>query len=138
MEAFAALADPTRRGILELLAVGERSAGEIAGHFRISRPAVSRHLRVLREAGLATAREEAQRRMYRIEPAPLAELDAWLERFRPLPERRAPERAVPDRSGPSVPPRLANRLDALDTEIRRGRRRRTDEKGDIRDDRSAG
>ena len=63
MEAFAALADPTRRGILELLAAGERSAGEIAGHFRISRPAVSRHLRVLREAGLATAREEAQRRI---------------------------------------------------------------------------
>ena len=82
MEAFAALADPTRRGILELLAAGERSAGEIAGHFRISRPAVSRHLRVLREAGLATAREEAQRRMYRIEPAPLAELDAWLETYR--------------------------------------------------------
>ena len=82
MEAFAALADPTRRGILELLAAGERSAGEIAGHFRISRPAVSRHLRVLREVGLATAREEAQRRMYRIEPAPLAELDAWLETYR--------------------------------------------------------
>src|SRR6476646_10032055 len=82
MDAFAALADPTRRQILELLGERERSAGELARQFRISRPAVSRHLRVLREAGLARPRGEAQRRIYRIEPAALAEVDAWVGRYR--------------------------------------------------------
>ncbi len=128
---LAALADPVRREIVELLATGERGAGEIAERFPVTRPAISRHLRVLREAGLVTREVRAQRRVYRLERASLAELDAWLDRFRPLPGRRGA-------AEPVVPPGLVNRLDALDTEIRRGRRRRTDEKGDIRDDRSAG
>jgi DNA-binding transcriptional ArsR family regulator len=128
---LAALADPVRREIVELLARGEMGAGEIAGRFPVTRPAISRHLRVLREAGLVTGEVRAQRRVYRLERAPLGELDAWLDRFRPLPGRRSADE-------PAVPPGLANRLDALDTEIRRGRRRRTDGKGDIRDDRSAG
>ena len=98
-----ALADPTRRRILELLVDGEVSAGELAGHFPVSRPAVSRHLRVLREAGLVRARVDGQRRVYAVDAAPLAELDAWLEPYRRL---------------------WAQRLDALDTEIRRGRRGR--------------
>jgi DNA-binding transcriptional ArsR family regulator len=126
-----ALADPVRREIVELLARGEMGAGEIAERFPVTRPAISRHLRVLREAGLVTSEVRAQRRVYRLERAPLAELDAWLDRFRPLPGTHS-------EAPPVVPPGLANRLDALDTEIRRGRRRRTDEKGDIRDDRSAG
>jgi DNA-binding transcriptional ArsR family regulator len=133
---LAVLADPVRREIVELLAAGEAGAGEIAERFPVTRPAISRHLRVLREAGLVTSEVRAQRRVYRLDRGPLAELDAWLGRFRPLPERRAPERAVPERSGPAVPPGLANRLDALDTEIRRGRRRRPN--GETHDDRSAG
>ena len=128
---LAALADPVRREIVELLATGERGAGEIAERFPVTRPAISRHLRVLREAGLVASEVRAQRRVYRLERASLAELDAWLDRFRPLPGRRGA-------AEPVVPPGLANRLDALDTEIRRGRRRRTDGKDDIRDDRSAG
>ena len=127
---LAALADPVRREIVELLAAGEAGAGEIAERFPVTRPAVSRHLRVLREAGLVTSEVRAQRRVYRLERAPLAELDAWLERFRPLPGRGSP--------APAVPTGLANRLDALDTEIRRGRRRRTPENGEAHDDRSAG
>jgi DNA-binding transcriptional ArsR family regulator len=127
---LAALADPVRREIVELLAAGEVGAGEIAERFPVSRPAVSRHLRVLREAGLVTSEVRAQRRVYRLDRAPLAELDAWLERFRPLPGRGAPT--------PLAPPGLVNALDALDTEIRRGRRRRADGNGDTRDDRSAG
>ncbi len=108
MQVFEALADPTRRRILELLAGGERSAGDIAAHFAISRPGVSRHLRVLREAGLLRARGEGQRRLYAVDPAPLAEVDAWLARYRGF---------------------WAQRLDALDTEIRRARRQpeRTEE-----------
>ena len=82
MDRFEALGDPTRRRIVELLAAGEQSAGDVARAFAISRPAVSRHLRVLREAGIATARSEAQRRVYRLEPAPLAEMEAWLARYR--------------------------------------------------------
>ena len=128
---LAALADPVRREIVELLATGERGAGEIAERFPVTRPAISRHLRVLREAGLVASEVRAQRRVYRLERARLAELDAWLDRFRPLPGRRGA-------AEPVVPPGLANRLDALDTEIRRGRRRCTDGKDDIRDDRSAG
>lgn len=128
--ALAALADPVRREIVELLAAGEVGAGEIAERFPVSRPAVSRHLRVLREAGLVTSEVRAQRRVYRLERAPLAELDAWLDRFRPLPGRDAP-------GAPALPPGLANRLDALDTEIRRGRRRRANGE-EAHDDRSAG
>lgn len=97
------MADPTRRQIVELLADDEIEAGEIAVRFPISRPAVSRHLRVLREAGLVHVRRDAQRRVYSLDPAPLAELDAWLERYRPF---------------------WTARLDALDTELQRGRRRK--------------
>ena len=79
---FDALADPTRRRLLELLAERERSAGDLAGEFTISRPAVSRHLRVLRDAGLVRSREDAQRRIYALRPQPLAELDDWLGRYR--------------------------------------------------------
>ncbi len=79
---FDALADPTRRRVLELLADGERSAGEIASLFPVSRPAVSRHLRVLREAGLVHARRDAQRRVYELDPGPLAELETWLATYR--------------------------------------------------------
>lgn len=103
MNALDALADPTRRRIVELLAEGDRSAGELASHFETSRPGVSRHLRVLRETGLVQVREEAQRRVYSLDTDPLEELDEWLSRYRRF---------------------WAGRLDALDTEIKRRRRRR--------------
>jgi DNA-binding transcriptional ArsR family regulator len=104
MRAAQALADPTRLRIVELLAEGERSAGELAAEFETSRPGVSRHLRVLREHGLVRVRGEGQRRLYSLDPAPLAELDAWLDRYRTF---------------------WTNRLDALDVEIRRRRRAST-------------
>ena len=81
---FAALADPTRRRILEHLSKGKRRVTDLAAPFSISLPAVSKHLRVLRTAGLVDARQEAQRRLYRIRPEPLAELDAWLASYRQL------------------------------------------------------
>ena len=80
--AFEALSDGTRARIVELLAERERTAGELASVFAISRPAVSRHLRVLREAGLVAYREDAQRRVYRLEPAGLNEAADWLEGVR--------------------------------------------------------
>jgi DNA-binding transcriptional ArsR family regulator len=79
---FHALADPTRREILDLLRGRERSAGELADRFPVSRPAVSRHLRVLRRAGLVTHRKEAQSRFYRLQPEALREVDKWLDRYR--------------------------------------------------------
>lgn len=82
MEVFEALADPTRRRMLELLAVRERSAGELVAEFDVTQPAISRHLRVLRDAGLVNYRREAQRRFYRLEPGPLESLDRWLEQYR--------------------------------------------------------
>jgi DNA-binding transcriptional ArsR family regulator len=103
VDALAALADPTRRQLVSLLASGERAAGELAECFPVSRPAVSRHLRVLREAGLVRSRTQGKRRLYALDPAPLRELDDWLEPYRDL---------------------WAQRLDALDTEIARGRRAR--------------
>ena len=81
---FAALADPTRRAILAHLALGESSVTELARPFEMSMPAVSKHLRVLKEAGLVEARPDAQRRLYRIRPEPLAELDVWLAPYRAL------------------------------------------------------
>jgi DNA-binding transcriptional ArsR family regulator len=102
VSAFEALAEPTRRRIVELLADGERSAGEIASHFSTSRPGISRHLRVLHEHGLVSARTKGTRRLYSLDPAPLEEVDEWLERYRGF---------------------WTNRLDALDTEIRRRRRK---------------
>lgn len=100
MSAFEALADPTRRRIVELVSDGERSAGEIASAFAISRPGVSKHLRVLREHGVIRARGEGTRRLYSLDETALAEIDDWLGRF------------------------WTNRLDALETELRRGRRER--------------
>src|SRR5688500_1177868 len=88
MQVCAALADPIRVEIVELLASGDRTAGEIADRFPVSRPAVSRHLRVLRETGLVTAREEAQRRIYSLNPGPLDELEAWTMRNRKAMEER--------------------------------------------------
>jgi DNA-binding transcriptional ArsR family regulator len=103
LQALETLADPTRRKIVELLATRDRNAGEIASHFRVSRPAVSRHLRVLRENGLVRTRTEGQQRIYSLDPAPLDELEAWLARYRAF---------------------WTNRLDALDTEVKRRRRER--------------
>jgi DNA-binding transcriptional ArsR family regulator len=80
--AFDVLADPSRRQILGLLLEGERSAGELVEALQISQPAVSKHLKVLREAGFAEVRADAQRRLYRLRPEPLAEIDAWLQPFR--------------------------------------------------------
>jgi DNA-binding transcriptional ArsR family regulator len=88
MQVCAALADPIRVEIVELLAERDMSAGEIADRFPVSRPAVSRHLRVLRESDLVTVREEAQRRVYSLNPSPLDDLGEWMERNRRLWERR--------------------------------------------------
>lgn len=98
-----ALADESRRTVLEALAGGPATAGELAALLPIARPGVSRHLRVLREAGLVEVRPEAQRRIYALRPEPLAEVDAWLGRYRALWQQR---------------------LDALHTEVARGKRER--------------
>src|SRR5437588_11614631 len=86
MEAFDVLGDPVRRRILELLAAGDCSAGEVAdtvcAEFGISQPAVSQHLRVLRDNGFATVRPEGARRLYAVNYEPLRDVDAWLDRFR--------------------------------------------------------
>jgi DNA-binding transcriptional ArsR family regulator len=103
LNALAALSDPTRLRIVELLADGERSAGELASHFDAARPGVSRHLRVLREHGLVRARVEGRHRLYSLDPRPLEELDAWLEHYRSF---------------------WTHRLDALGTEVKRRRRNR--------------
>ncbi len=105
MHAFDVLGDPARRRILELLADGERSAGEITAvvqrEFGISQSGVSQHLRVLRENGFARVRPEGARRLYAVEAAPLQDVDRWLERFRRSWDQH---------------------LDALATELSRGRR----------------
>jgi DNA-binding transcriptional ArsR family regulator len=107
MHAFDVLGDPVRRRILELLADGEQTAGAIAAtiraEFGISQPAVSQHLRVLRESGFTTVRADGTRRLYAVAPAPLREVDVWLERFRGV---------------------WSQRLDALATELARGKRER--------------
>jgi DNA-binding transcriptional ArsR family regulator len=101
------LGDPVRRRILELLANGEAQAGELGrvvqAEFGISQPAVSQHLRVLRESGFTTVRAEGTRRLYAIDPAPLAAADEWFDTFRRF---------------------WQPRLDALGTELARGRRQR--------------
>jgi len=79
---FAIIAEPSRRAILSLLADCERSVGDIEDRLKLTQPSVSKHLRVLREAGFVEARVDAQRRLYRINPAPLMEVDAWLAPFR--------------------------------------------------------
>ena len=107
MHAFDVLGDPVRRRILELLAEGEKTSGAVCaviqGEFGISQPAVSQHLRVLREAGFATVRPEGTRRLYAVNSEPLREVDAWLDRFRQY---------------------WTPHLDALATELARGRRER--------------
>jgi DNA-binding transcriptional ArsR family regulator len=99
-----ALADPSRRTLLEILRQHPATAGELAGALPIARPGVSRHLRVLREAGLVEVRQEAQRRIYSLLPDPLAEVDEWLDGYRAL---------------------WRHRLDALQTEIAREKRHRS-------------
>jgi DNA-binding transcriptional ArsR family regulator len=79
---FAIIAEPNRRAILSLLASSERSVGEMERHLRMPQTSVSKHLRVLRENGFVEARVEAQRRVYRLNPRPLQEVDAWMEQFR--------------------------------------------------------
>jgi DNA-binding transcriptional ArsR family regulator len=79
---FAIIAEPNRRAILSLLASCERSVGDIEENLSLSQPSVSKHLRVLREAGFVQSRVDAQRRLYRINPEPLREIDAWLAPFR--------------------------------------------------------
>lgn len=99
-----ALADPSRRVVLGILRDHEATAGELAEALPIARPGVSRHLRVLREAGLVDVRQDAQRRIYRLRPEALVDLDDWLEEYRDL---------------------WGQRLDALHTEIARGKKDRT-------------
>jgi DNA-binding transcriptional ArsR family regulator len=83
-----ALADPGRRQILDLLRAGEKAAGEIVAALPIAQPGVSKHLRLLREAGLVEVRGDGQRRIYRLRPAPLAELDRWLAPYRAFWDQR--------------------------------------------------
>lgn len=83
-DVIAVLAEPNRRRILDLLKEGERPVGELVEELGLTQPAVSKHLRTLRDAGLVEARTDAQRRLYRIRPEPLAELDAWLASYRRL------------------------------------------------------
>ena len=107
MHAFDVLGDPVRRRILELLADGERSSGEVTevirAEFGISQPAVSQHLKVLRDNGFATVRPEGARRLYAVDDTALREADAWLSRFRRF---------------------WTPHLDALATEVARGKRQR--------------
>ena len=82
--AFAVIAEPHRRAILGMLSSSERSVGELIEELRLPQPSVSKHLKVLREGGFVESRVEAQRRVYRLNPKPLQEVDAWLEPFRRL------------------------------------------------------
>ena len=102
-EALLALADPTRRRVLEQLRSGPKAVGAIAARLPVSRPAVSQHLRVLRDSGFTTVRPEGARRLYAVDAAPLQEVDLWLSPFRRY---------------------WSQRLDALGTELARGKRAR--------------
>src|SRR5437667_11818720 len=84
LSALQVLGEPSRQAILDLLRDGERPVGELVDQLSLSQPAVSKHLRVLKEAGLVEARADGQRRLYRIRPEPLAELDDWLAPYRRL------------------------------------------------------
>ena len=110
MHAFDVLGDPVRRRILELLAEGEQPSGRLAevirAEFGISQPAVSQHLKVLRDNGFTSVRAEGARRLYAVQPGPLEEVDAWVAQFRGF---------------------WAQRLDALGTELARGRRDRREQ-----------
>ncbi|MCY1046876.1 metalloregulator ArsR/SmtB family transcription factor [Corallococcus sp. bb12-1] len=109
MHAFDVLGDPVRRRILELLAEGEHASGEVVvvvqREFGITQSAVSQHLKVLRDNGFATVRVDGARRLYAVDAAPLAEVDAWLDRFRAF---------------------WTPKLDALATEVARGKKKRGD------------
>ncbi len=85
---FEALAEPRRRQILDMLRDGERPVGDLVASLSLSQPAVSKHLRVLRNVGLVDVRQDAQRRWYRLRPGPLAEVDAWLAPYRRFWEER--------------------------------------------------
>ena len=87
-ETWAALADPHRRAVLELLLDRPRAVGELVERLELSQPSTSKHLRVLRDAGLVTVRQDGQRRVYGIDPRPIAELDAWLAPYRRLWDKR--------------------------------------------------
>jgi len=110
MHAFDVLGDPVRRRILELLTEGERAAGDVTAivraEFGISQPAVSQHLKVLRDNGFTTVRADGTRRLYSVDPAPLRDIDDWLGRYRHF---------------------WTQPLDALATEIARGKRRRKED-----------
>ena len=112
MHGFDVLGDPVRRRILELLADGEQTSGAITeavrAEFGISQPAVSQHLKVLRDNGFATVRAEGTRRVYAVDPSGMIEVDRWLDRFR---TGQSPLSAF-----------FGQRLDALSTELARGRR----------------
>ena len=101
MATFDVLGEPVRRRILDDVRDEERSVGELVERLRISQPGVSKHLRVLREAGLVEVRRDAQRRLYRVRPEPLAEVDAWLAPYRRLWAGRldALERSLDDDAG---------------------------------------
>lgn len=88
MQSLAAIADPTRRRIVELLAERERTSGELVDEFNMSAPAISQHLNVLREAGLVTTRAEGQSRIQSLNPEGFDDLDAWLEKTRAIWSRR--------------------------------------------------
>jgi DNA-binding transcriptional ArsR family regulator len=107
MHAFDVLGDPVRRRILEVLAEGEHASGDIVvviqREFKISQPAVSQHLKVLRESGFAQVRADGPRRLYTVDATPLRQVDEWVEQFRGFWEHK---------------------LDALGTEIARGKRKR--------------
>jgi DNA-binding transcriptional ArsR family regulator len=113
MHAFDVLGDPVRRRILELLAGGELSSGDmvavVQAEFGITQSAVSQHLKVLRDSGFATVRIDGPRRLYALDSAPLAEVDAWLGRFRMF---------------------WTPKLDALATEVARGKKRRAQRSSD--------
>ncbi|MFL5489500.1 MAG: ArsR/SmtB family transcription factor [Gemmatimonadaceae bacterium] len=113
---FAALADPTRRAILARLASGEASVAELAKPFRMSQPAISKHLKVLEKAGLVSRSQDAQRRPRRLEAKPLAEANEWLQRYREYWEGNFQQ------------------LDALLEEMKAGQKKRirTTKKGDVR------
>jgi DNA-binding transcriptional ArsR family regulator len=103
---FEIVAEPNRRAILSVLALSEQSVGDIERQLRMSQPTVSKHLRVLRDAGFVESTVDAQRRLYRLKPEPLQELDAWLAQFRRfwLAHVDALERHL-DRIYPSTPPK---------------------------------
>jgi DNA-binding transcriptional ArsR family regulator len=102
MTAYAALAEPHRRQILDLLRAGERSVSELVARLKLSQPGVSKHLRVLREAGLVDVRADGRRRWYGLRPEPLEEVDKWLEPYREF---------------------WSNRLDALERHLRENHER---------------